>query len=184
MFTSNSSAIACLPGGWGTMDEIFEVLTLMQTGKASIMPIVLLEGEGGNYWTRWQAFAREELLARKLISPDDPQIYRRVQTPEEAVAEVVGFYRRFRSSRFVGKLLVLRIDRPLSGPQLATLDREYGFLCAEGGFLQSGPLPGEDDALELPRISFHYTRKRYGSLRALIDRINSFPLEADGRSGT
>jgi len=183
MFTSNSSAIACLPGGWGTMDEIFEVLTLMQTGKASVMPIVLLEGEGGNYWTRWQAFAREELLERKLISPDDPQIYRRVQTPEEAVAEVVGFYRRFRNSRFVGKLLVLRIDRPLSRGQLASLEREYGFLCVEGGFTQSGPLPGEEDALELPRISFHFTRKRYGSLRAMIDRINSFPHEAEDAAG-
>jgi hypothetical protein len=165
------------------MDEIFEVLTLMQTGKASVMPIVLLEGEGGNYWTRWQAFAREELLERKLISPDDPQIYRRVQTPEEAVAEVIGFYRRFRSSRFVGKLLVLRIDRPLSAAQLASLEREYGFLCVDGGFTQSGPLPGEEDALDLPRISFHFTRKRYGSLRAMIDRINSFPHEADAAPG-
>jgi uncharacterized protein (TIGR00730 family) len=178
MFTSNSAAIAVFPGGYGTQDELFECLTLAQTGKMTPLPIVLVEGAGGDYWATWERFAREDLIRRGWISPGDESLYRICRTPEEAVTEVVGFYRRYRSSRFVGDRFALRLDAPLSPAQLVTLDHEFGGLCRSGRFEQSAALLGEDDALELPRISFVFTRRDFAALRRLIDRINAFPYDA------
>lgn len=175
MFTSNSHAVAVFPGGFGTQDEIFEVLTLIQTGKSGMVPIVLVEGAGGDYWETWERFTRDDLLRRGWISKEDPSLYRRCPTPEAAVDEVLAFYRRYRSSRFVGPRFAMRLDAPLSTEQLAELDRDFAPLLASGRFEMSGPLRGEDDALELPRLVFHFTKRRYGLLRLLIDRINSLP---------
>jgi uncharacterized protein (TIGR00730 family) len=175
MFTSNSHAVAVFPGGFGTQDEIFEVLTLIQTGKTGMVPIVLVEGAGGDYWETWERFTHDDLLRRGWISKDDPSLYRRCPTPEAAVDEVLAFYRRYRSSRFVGPRFVMRLDAPLSTEQLAELDRDFAPLLASGRFEMSGPLRGEDDALELPRLVFHFTKRHYGLLRLLIDRINSLP---------
>jgi uncharacterized protein (TIGR00730 family) len=175
MFTSNSHAIAVFPGGFGTQDELFEVLTLIQTGKSVILPIVLVEGEGGDYWKTWHRFAYDDLLHRGWISEEDEALFRHCPTPEAAVAEVLRFYRRYRSSRFVGDRFVIRLDAPLSAEQCAELEERFRFLLRDGGIVQSGALEGENDSLELPRLHFHYTRKRYGMLRRLIDTINDFP---------
>ncbi len=177
MFTSNSHAVAVFPGGFGTQDELFEVLTLIQTGKSGMVPVVLVEGEGGDYWETWERFSRDDLLRRGWISAADPAIYRRCPTPEAAVEEVVRFYRRYRSSRFVGDRFVLRLDAPLSAPQVAELGQEFGKLVRSGQFEQHGPLPGEDDALDAPRLSFVFTRRDYGTLRRMLDRINALPHE-------
>lgn len=177
MFTSNSHAIAVFPGGFGTQDELFEVLTLIQTGKSVILPIVLVEGAGGDYWTTWQRFAHQDLLRRGWISAEDEALYRLCDTPEEAVRHVLQFYRRYRSSRFVGDRLVLRLDAPLSAAQLDALTASFGTLARDGRLEQSGPLAGEDDALELPRLHFAFTRRDYGRLRRLIDAVNELPVE-------
>ena len=182
MFTSNSHAIAVFPGGFGTQDELFEVLTLIQTGKSVVLPIVLVEGAGGDYWDTWHRFAHTDLVRRGWISDEDEALYRRCATPEDAVAEVLRFYRRYRSSRFVGDRFVIRLDSPLSRSQCETLEERFRVLLRVGGIEQSGPLPGEDDSLELPRLHFEYTRKRFGLLRQLIDAINAMPPESDRAS--
>jgi uncharacterized protein (TIGR00730 family) len=176
MFTSHSQAIAVFPGGFGTQDELFEVLTLMQTGKSLVLPIVLVEGEGGDYWETWSRFAIDDLRARGWICAEDEELFRRSRTPEEAVDEVLGFYRRYRSSRFVGEKLVLRIDQPLDAEQLDDLNVRFARIVRSGRIEQTGPLPIEDDALDLPRLHFAFTRRDYGILRKLIDAINALPV--------
>ncbi len=175
MFTSNSHAVAVFPGGFGTQDELYEVLTLMQTGKSVILPLVLVEGAGGDYWSTWERFAQDDLLRRGWTSPEDSALFRRCATPEEAVEQVLRFYRRFRSSRFVGDRLVLRIDSALSSEQVATLEQRFGRILKDHRIMQSGALLGEDDSLELPRLHFVFTRRDYGTLRQLIDAINELP---------
>ncbi|MFO0828809.1 MAG: LOG family protein [Phycisphaerales bacterium] len=182
MFTANSSAIAVFPGGFGTQDELFEVLTLMQTGKSAVLPVVLVEGAGGNYWESWERFANDELVRRGWIGREDHALYARCATPEAAVAEVTRFYRRYRSSRFVRDRLVLRLDAPLSEPQMEALFAGFHDLVREGRFEQSGPLPTEDDSLELPRLSFVFTKRDYARLRRMIDFINSLPHEEPARA--
>lgn len=181
MFTSNSHAIAVFPGGFGTQDELFEVLTLIQTGKSVVLPIVLVEGAGGDYWETWHRFAHHDLVRRGWISDEDEALYTRCPTPESAVAEVLRFYRRYRSSRFVGDRFVIRLDAPLSEQQRAGLEERYRILIREGGMEQSAALPGEDDSLDLPRLHFAYTRKRFGLLRSLIDSINDLPVDPAAR---
>ncbi len=179
MFTSNSHAIAVFPGGFGTQDELFEVLTLIQTGKSVVLPIVLVEGAECDYWETWHRFAHADLLRRGWICAEDEALYRRCPTPEDAVREVLHFYRRYRSSRFVGDRFVLRIDAPLARRQLDALARDFGRITRDGRFEQSGAFPVEDDALELPRVHFAFTKRDYGVLRQLIDRINDLPHEVD-----
>jgi len=176
MFLSHSHAVAVFPGGFGTQDELFEALTLLQTGKSSMIPVVLVEGAGGTYWDAWEEFARDDLRERGWIGTDDDALYRRCATPEAAVAEVTGFYRRYRSSRFVKDRLVLRLDAPLSAAQLSDLSAEFRDVLRHGGFEQSGPLPGEDDSMDLPRLHFIFSKRNYARLRRLIDRINALPV--------
>lgn len=172
MFMSQSEAVALFPGGFGTMDEAFEALTLIQTGKASMIPVVMVEGEGGDYWKLFDQFMRRGLLDKKFISADDPGLYRLCKTPDDAVREVVEFYRNYHSSRYVKDDLVIRLQRRLSDAALHTLNTEFGKLVKTGAMTQGGPLPGEDDHLHLPRLVFTHTRREFGMVRRLIDRIN------------
>lgn len=178
MFLSHSDAIAVFPGGFGTQDELFESLTLIQTGKSNIVPIVLVEGTGSDYWQRWERGVTDNLLEQGWISPEDPGLYYIAQDVDAAVAHIQNFYRRFRSYRYVGERFVIRLDAPLSAQQIKTLTDEFGNLIASGGMEQSGPLAGETDHLELPRLHFHHTRRAFGVLRQLINRINEMPIEA------
>jgi uncharacterized protein (TIGR00730 family) len=179
MFVSHSDAIAVFPGGFGTQDELFESLTLMQTGKSNIVPVVLVQGEGSDYWQRWERGITENLLDCGWISPEDPVLYYIAENVDQAVDHVLNFYRRFRSARYVGNKLVFRIDEPLSEAQVAELGREFKDQVASGEFEQSGPLPGELEHLELPRLHFHHVRRSFGMIRKLIDRINDMPRASE-----
>ncbi|HAW95481.1 MAG TPA: LOG family protein [Phycisphaerales bacterium] len=177
MFVSHSDAIAVFPGGFGTQDELFESLTLMQTGKSEIVPVVLVEGEGGNYWEQWQKGLTDNLLEKGWISPEDPALYHIAPDVNSAVEHVLRFYRRFHSSRYVGDRFVMRLKERLRDEQVRALEKEFGDLVAKGGMEQSGALKAENTHLELPRLHFHFVRRSFARLRMMIDRLNEFPLE-------
>lgn len=180
MFLSQAEAIALFPGGFGTMDEAFESLTLVQTGKSSMIPIVMVEGAGETYWQEFDAAMRQMLLARGWINPEDLGLYRIFSTPAEAVAHIKQFYRIYHSSRYVRDDLVIRLKRPLGQRDLDRLTEEFSVLIKKTGaqngspskIIQRAPFEVEDDHLDLPRISFPHTRHKFGLIRQLIDRIN------------
>lgn len=172
MFISQAEAVALFPGGFGTLDEAFEAMTLVQTGKASPMPIVMLEGAGGDYWRGWDRFVREQLLSRGLVSPEDPSIYHLCATPLEAANHIIRYYRNYHSSRYVKDDFVIRIRKRLRDEDVARLGADFASLCKDGTIRQTGPLEGEDELPDLPRLVFHHTKSKFGVLRRLIDRIN------------
>lgn len=171
MFLSHSDAVAAFPGGFGTQDELFEVLTLMQTGKGSIIPVVLLEGEKG-YWEEWEKYMKEHLLARGWISPEDENFYYLAPSVQDAVEHIKKFYSRYHSSRYVRDILVIRLLSPLSEKHIGQLNEEFAGLIANGRIYSTGSFPEEDDHLQYPRIAFEHNKKHFGTLRKLIDRIN------------
>lgn len=172
IFLSQAEAVALLPGGFGTMDEAYETLTLVQTGKAPPIPIVMLEGPESGYWERWESFTREVMLSRGLISPEDVHLYYRARDPSEAADHITRFYRLYHSLRYVRDDLVVRLKAPLHPRDVDRLNEEFAAIVRAGRMVQRGPLEAEDDHLNLPRLVFTHTRSRYGLLRRLIDRIN------------
>jgi uncharacterized protein (TIGR00730 family) len=173
LFVKEADAIALFPGGFGTQDEGFEALTLVQTGKSHLFPIVMVDAPDGDYWTRWQDYIRDVLLARRLISPDDLSLYRVTRSVDEAVNEVLQFYRVYRSMRYIGHDLVLRLQAPLSEQQLEQVRSEFAGMVVSGTFEQSGILPAEGSEFpELTRLRFHFDRRSMGRLRQLVDFIN------------
>ncbi|MBX3377603.1 MAG: LOG family protein [Phycisphaeraceae bacterium] len=172
MFLSQAEAVALLPGGFGTMDEAYEALTLIQTGKTSMIPVVMLEGEGGDYWQQWEQWTRSGLLAKHFISPEDVNLYHIAKTPADAADHIERFYRIYHSSRYVKDALVIRLKRPLRPEDVQRLETEFAVLIKQGGMVQRGPLEGETDHLALPRLVFQHTRHKFGLVRKLIDRIN------------
>lgn len=175
MFLSHSDAIAAFPGGFGTMDELFEVLTLLQTGRANIIPIVLLEGEKGDYWQLWEKGLMANLVKYGWSSSEDRHFYYIAKSSEEAVAHIQHFYRRYHSSRYVKNQLVLMLKEQLSGEQIDLLNRKFSMLVQSGTIHPCTPFPEEDEHLDLPRLTFNHTRRQLGLVRALIDQINDFP---------
>ena len=158
-----------------TPDEGLEVLTLLQTGKRDMVPVVFLEEPGGDYWAHFDAFVRRQLLDRGLISPQDLSLYKITDRVDEAVEEIEGFFRVYHSMRYVRNRVVLRLTRPLDETTLAELDRQYADILAEGRFTTGGPLPeerDEPDLADLPRLIFHFNRYDLGRLRQLIDTLN------------
>jgi uncharacterized protein (TIGR00730 family) len=177
MFLKESQAVALFPGGFGTHDEGFEALTLVQTGKAPPQPIVCLHAPGSDYWHEWNRFVTGQLLARKLIHEEDTGLYRIVDSAEAAVDEIERFYRVYHSLRFVDRLLVMRLKRRLTEQQLAELNRDFSDLLDTGAFEQRAAFPDEAEEPELadlPRLACRYHRRSAGRLRQLIDRINGF----------
>jgi hypothetical protein len=172
IFLSQADAVALFPGGFGTMDEAFETLTLVQTGKAAMLPITLIEGAGERYWEQWRDFIEGRLLARGMISADDLELFHIARDPADAAEHIIRFYRNYHSSRYVGDRLVLRLKQALRPEDVAKLDAEFSDLIATGHLQQRGALSGEDDHLELPRLVFAHTRRDYGRVRALIDAVN------------
>ncbi|HEU0074770.1 MAG TPA: TIGR00730 family Rossman fold protein [Dehalococcoidia bacterium] len=174
-FLKESDAFVLLPGGWGTLDECFELLTLTQTGKSQIHPIVLLEPEGSTYWRDWLLFIRDNVLRRKYINESDLALLRVATTPQEAVDEIERFYSNYRSARFVGERLVLRIERAPDARTLAYLNETFGDLLERGTIEVVEPLPPElrdEDSLEYKRVAF-YPKHAYGRIRQLIDQLNT-----------
>lgn len=174
MFLSHSDAVAVFPGGFGTLDELFEVLTLIQTGRTNVIPIVLIEGPGGVYWKNWKNYVDNHLLANHWISPDDEYLYHIATSIEDAIRHVLQFYRRYHSSRYVKELFVIRLLETLTEEQVVFLNQKFSRLVQAGVMFLSQALPEEDDHLELPRLVFQHTHKDFGLLRALIDQINAF----------
>ena len=177
-FARESHASAVFPGGFGTHDECFEILTLLQTGKNNPHPVVMVDVPGGTYWRKWQRFIQEDMVATKLISPEDLHLFRIVDSAEAAVAEIVGFYRNYHSCRFVKGKLVLRVQHPLAPTQVDELNEQLGHLYPGGKVEQRSALPEEADEpefLALPRLVVPYDRRSAGNLRQLIDMINALP---------
>ena len=175
-FMKESSAFAVLPGGFGTMDEAFELLTLMQTGRSPVTPVVLLESEGSTYWQQWHAFVEDELASRGLISAADFAFTKICTTIESAVEEVTRFYSTFHSYRFVGRRTVLRLEREISDAELEALNRDFADITLNGSIERSRPSQPElddDDVTHLPRLSFAFDKFSYARLRQLIDQLNA-----------
>lgn len=174
MFMSHSEAVAAFPGGFGTLDELFEILTLMQMGKSNIIPIILIEGKEGVYWKYWFNYVEKNLLDNGFISPEDLNFFTIVPSVEEAVNAVETFYARYHSSRFVKDQFVIRMQSPLSISQVDLLNEMFKDIILKGKITQASALEGENDAVELPRLIFSFNKTNYGRLRALIDQINAF----------
>jgi len=174
MFISQSEAVALFPGGFGTMDEGFELLTLVQTGKAGMVPIVLCQGEGESFWQDFDDFIRKGLLKRGWVSPEDPGLYHIAKDPAEAVEHILKFYRVYHSSRYVKDDLVIRLKKMLTPEQLDTLNTNFASLLKEGKMSLRGPYEVEDDHRDMPRLVFTHHRRGYGHVRRLIDAINEF----------
>ncbi|MEQ9207877.1 MAG: LOG family protein [Phycisphaerales bacterium] len=179
MFLSQAEAVVCFPGGFGTLDECFEALTLIQTGKASIVPVVFVDGdaesdEHGSYWDGWIHYTKTQLESRGWISPEDNHLFYHAKNPQDAADHVMNFYSVYHSSRYVRDELVIRVKKVLTDDQIKILNDEFGVLVKSGDIHMSAPLPGEKDHLDLPRVVFTHTRYKFGLVRALIDRINSF----------
>jgi uncharacterized protein (TIGR00730 family) len=175
MFVKESDAIALYPGGFGTLDEGFEVLTLVQTGKSHLFPIVMIEEPGGTYWQRWVEFVKDVLLKRGFISPADMSLFKITSSIDEAVAEIVDFYRVYHSMRYVGDRLILRLHKPLAEPALEYIRTEYKDILAAGTFEQTTAQPAEANETHLthlPRLRFRFDRKSLGRLREMVNYIN------------
>jgi uncharacterized protein (TIGR00730 family) len=180
-FVKETHALALFPGGFGTMDEGFEVLTLMQTGKARILPVVLVDKPGGRYWETWFAFLGEYLLKLGLVSTDDFHLFKIAHNVDGAVAEIEQFYRNFRSYRWVGQRLVFRLQKKLTANAVALLDSQFPDLLGSGSFTQCGALPEEQNEPELadvPRLVFLPVYKNFGRFRLVIDAINIAETES------
>ncbi|MBC8872306.1 MAG: LOG family protein [Planctomycetes bacterium] len=175
MFVKECDAVVCLPGGFGTMDEALELLTLLQTGKRDLVPLVLLDEPGGDYWKSLHEFILNQLLDRGLISAEDLNLYKVTDDCEVAVSELLNFFRVYHSMRYVRSQLVFRLLEPLSEALLREINRDFADILVEGDFQQTDALPAEKDEPDLadmPRLVFNFNRRNHGRLRQLIDCLN------------
>ena len=176
MFVKEADAVALFPGGFGTMDEGYEVLTLVQTGKSRPLPIVFIDSPHGTFWKTWLRYVQDHLLRAKLISSDDLALFKVTNSVDDAVDEVSGFYRVYHSSRMLGHDFVMRLNRPVPPALLRDLAREFRDLLVSGDIAQRDAFPEEHeqepDLDPLPRLVFRLVQGRAGRLRQLIDRLN------------
>ncbi len=176
-FVKNSHAIALFPGGFGTMDEGFEALTLIQTGKAPIIPLVFIDAPKGNFWHTFERYLREHLLLDKLISPEDFHLFKITRDIEEARAEVLTFYKNFHSYRYVRDQLVLRMHRAIPDEARRQLRDDFADIITAGELIACPALReeiNEPELAQMPRLCLSFNRHNHGRLRQLIDRINEF----------
>ncbi len=176
-FLKEADAVALFPGGFGTLDEAMEIMTLIQTGKNPPIPLVMIDDDGG-YWDEFLDFMRDSLLKRGVISGEDFGLFSLVRDPAEAVQVIDDFYRNYHSMRFVRNRMIIRLNKPLDSDHLRVLTSEFGEILAPGGKISlSSPLPEESDQPDLkhlPRLKVDFNRRSYGLLKAFIRRINSF----------
>lgn len=176
MLVKESTGFICLPGGFGTMDEMFELLTLQQTGKAEPTPIVLLDAPGGTFWRGLERFIVEELIPAGVISADDFDRVLITDSADEAVAEITGFWRNYDSLRWVDDVLVLRMKHTPTDAEIGALNAEFESVLASGRIESTTALPAEisdRDRVDLPRLTLRLRRREVGSLYRLIDAINA-----------
>jgi uncharacterized protein (TIGR00730 family) len=175
-FLKEADAVVLFPGGFGTHDEGFETLTLLQTGKTRPVPLVLLDRSRGTYWKTWQRYVHDHLLRRRMISADDLSLYRVTDSVNVAVEEIVHFYRVYHSSRYVRDRFVIRLGRPLPNDLVRSLAADFRDIIVDGGMDQRKAYAvegNEPEILHLPRLVFRFDRVSFGRLRQLIDRINA-----------
>jgi hypothetical protein len=175
LFVKEVHAVALFPGGFGTQDEGFETLTLVQTGKRDPMPIVLIDEPGGTYWSAWYRFVTDELLRRELISKEDLAFFKVTDSVEEAVQEIIGFYSTYNSMRYIRDRLVLRLNREPSDALVDRLNDDFADILEEGRIAKSAVhrLESDDEHLkELPRLTLMFNRRDFGRLRQMIDVLN------------
>lgn len=182
-FVKESHAIVLFPGGFGTQDEGFEAITLIQTGKGNLIPIVQIDPKGSDYWQRWRLYVERELLRRGMISPPDLHLVRHTHQVAEVVEEIETFYSNYHSSRKVGDVVVLRIQRALSEESLARIGADFVDILGGAGLRQSlEALPeeaNEPEIAQLPRLLLELKFRSYGRLRQLIDAVNAGAPAAD-----
>jgi uncharacterized protein (TIGR00730 family) len=175
IFIRHSDAIALFPGGFGTMDEGYEALTLMQTGKSQLMPLVLIDRPGGTYWKTWDKHVREHLLRDQLICTDDLNLYQITDSTDEAVKIITRFYRNFHSSRFVKDLFVIRLKHAPADSAIQAMNEDFADIIVGPEIKRIDPTADEladGDHVDLARIGFGFNRRDYGRLRQLIDVLN------------
>lgn len=174
MFMKEASAVALFPGGFGTQDEGFEAITLVQTGKAPLVPIVMVEQPGGTYWPQWRSYVAAELLRTGMIAEQDMHLFRITDNIDVAVQDVVQFYRIYHSMRYVGSDLILRIRQALPADTVEELNETYQDILAEGKIEQCEPLSAEDGEFpDFKRLKLRFDRRSFGRLRLMIDRVNN-----------
>lgn len=178
-FLKEADAVALFPGGFGTLDEAMETLTLLQTGKHNPLPLVLVDEPGeGTYWKRFKEFLEKELLDQDYICKTDFDLFECVDSVDEAIARINLFYRRYHSLRYVGKKTVLRLSSLIDDPSVHELNKQFCDILLPGGKIYlSGPLPEEENEAEiahLPRLVLDFNLKDFARLRNLIDEVNRF----------
>lgn len=177
-FLKEADAVALFPGGFGTLDEAMETLTLVQTGKRYPLPLILVDDPKGDYWLRWKLFLENELLSRGYISAADFNLFEFVDNIDDVVAGINRFYKRYHSMRYVDERLVIRLSAAIDQKAVRELGRRFRNILVPGGKIYlSGALPQEEDEPELsnlPRLIADFNRRDFGSLRSLIDAINGF----------
>lgn len=176
MLVKESTGFICLPGGFGTLDEMFELLTLQQTGKAEPMPIVLLDAPGGTFWAGLERFIVETLIPAGVISPHDFDRVTVTDSAEVAVAEITEFWRNYDSLRWAGDVLVLRLKHRPTDAEIEHLNEQFRSIVAEGLIERTDPLSVEvadNDVVDLPRLALRLQQREVGGLYRLIDAINA-----------
>lgn len=179
MFTKEAKAVVLFPGGFGTQDEGFEVLTLVQTGKANMVPIVLVDAPGGTYWQHWRTYVKAELLHTGMISAEDMNLIKVTDDVEAAVQEIMTFYRRFHSYRYVRDTLIIRLNEALPNEALTHIREQFSDIIPNGTIETTGPLPEEgDDVPDKPRLAMNFNRRSHGRLRQMVNYINTVGMPA------
>jgi uncharacterized protein (TIGR00730 family) len=174
MFVKEAHAIALFPGGYGTHDEALETLTLIQTGKGEMLPVVFVDAPGGSYWHEWRRWVRSHMRASGFIGPEDLDLFKVTDDVEEAVQEILNFYSNYHSSRWVGERLVLRVRQAPKEEDLEALNVDFGDILIGGAIEVGEALPEEaDEAAQLARVILRFNRRDRGRLRYLIDRLNT-----------
>jgi uncharacterized protein (TIGR00730 family) len=176
MFMTHSDAVVACPGGFGTQDELFEALTLIQTGKADMIPVVMIAGKGSSYWTNWAEHITTDLLGNGTISSEDQSLFYVASSPEDAVEHILQFYKIYHSSRYVRNDYVIRLNNKITEYSIELLKESFSDIIREGKIYQSDPLSCEEDHLHLPRLVVPHTRRSFGRLRQLIDMVNTCEL--------
>ena len=175
MFVKEADAVVVFPGGFGTQDELFESITLVQTGKSRVVPIILMDRPDGTYWSRWQEFLRDDMMSRGYIDDNEVKLVKILTSAEAAVTEITTFYRNYHSYRFVNGDLIIRLNHPPAPALIDRLNCDFADIVTDGTVRQTDPLPeeaDETDTLHLHRLTMRFNRSDFARLRQMIDVIN------------